>query len=451
MAYTDQHIFFRSAGHVNPVIERAEGIYCYDVEGRQYIDGMGGVAVVTIGHGVTEICEAALRQMKKVSFAHPFHWKNEPHMELTERIAAMAPAGMSHVFMCSGGSEATETALKMARQYHVERGVTSKYKVISRWNSFHGNTLGSLSMTGMPIRREPFIPMLASWPHIASQYCYRCPFGKEYPSCNVLCAQDLEHTILKEGKDSIAAFIAEPIVGAAGGGLTAPPEYFRMIRDICDRYDILMIVDEVITGFGRTGKNFGIEHWDVVPDIICSGKGMSSGYSPLGAVIAHDKVYDVFAKSAKGFAHGYTFGGNPLSCAVGSAVLQYMEKHRLIDNVRDLGPSFFSQARKQLDLDFVGDIRGKGFLMGVEIVADRSTRRPFPASVSAARQIADIAFTRGLITSAHQGLVDGVVGDHINLAPPFTCTADNLTTILKILRESILEFQASYRASSVLN
>jgi adenosylmethionine-8-amino-7-oxononanoate aminotransferase len=381
--------------------------------------------------------------MKKVSFAHPFHWKNQPHMELTERIAAMAPSGLSHVFMCSGGSEATETALKMARQYHVERGYPSRYKVISRWNSFHGNTLGSLSMTGMPMRREAFIPILASWPHIAAQYCYRCPFGKEYPSCKILCAQDLEDTILKEGKDSIAAFIAEPVVGAAGGGLTAPPEYYRRIREICDQYDILMIVDEVITGFGRTGLNFGIQHWDVVPDIICSGKGMSSGYTPLGAAIAHDKVYDVFARSPKGFAHGYTFGGNPLSCAVGNAVLQYMEKHRLIENVRTLDPFFFSQAQQHLDLDCVGDIRGKGFFMGVEIVADRQSKRPFPADLHASRQIADIAFSKGLITSAHQGIVDGVQGDHINLAPPFTCTQADLSEIIGILREAIREFQSS--------
>jgi adenosylmethionine-8-amino-7-oxononanoate aminotransferase len=259
----------------------------------------------------------------------------------------------------------------------------------------------------------------------------------------MLCAQDLEKTILKEGKDSIAAFIAEPVVGAAGGGLMAPPEYYPMIREICDRYDVLMIVDEVITGFGRTGKTFGINHYDVVPDIICSGKGMSSGYAPLGAVIAHDRVYDVFAKSAKGFAHGFTFGGNPLSCAIGDAVLKYMDKHQLIQNVAGLESHFFSEARKLQELDFVGDVRGKGFFMGIELVAEKTTKRPFPPGLQASRQIADIAFSRGLITSAHQGLVDGVLGDHINLAPPFTCTKDDLTEVIRILRESIVEFAAS--------
>ncbi|WP_395383879.1 aminotransferase class III-fold pyridoxal phosphate-dependent enzyme [Mesorhizobium sp. UC22_110] len=224
---TDSHIFFRSAGSVNPVIERAEGIYCYDVAGKRYIDGMGGVGVVSIGHGVPEIREAAMAQMDKVCFAHPFHWKNQPHMELTERIAKFAPPGMTKIFMCSGGSEATETALKLVRQYHLERGSVSKYKVVSRWSSFHGNTLGSLSMTGMRSRRDLFAPLLQDFPKIAACNCYHCPFEREYPSCNMPCAHDLEAIIKREGPENIAAFIAEPIVGAAGGGLTAPGRLFQ--------------------------------------------------------------------------------------------------------------------------------------------------------------------------------------------------------------------------------
>jgi len=441
MTFTDRHIFFRSAGEVNPTIERAEGIYCYDVDGKRYLDGMGGVGVVSIGHGVSEVFDAAAAQMKKVCFAHPFHWKNIPHMQLTQQIAAMAPAGLSNVFMCSGGSEATETALKMARQYHVEMGSPSRYKVIGRWSSFHGNTIGSLSMTGMTSRREAFIPMLLPFPHIAPCYCYRCPFDKTYPSCELLCAQDLERVILREGKDSIAAFIAEPVVGAAAGGTTAPPEYFRIIREICDRHGILMIMDEVITGFGRTGRNFGIDHWGVVPDIICTGKGMSSGYTPLGAVIAHDRVYDVFKRPSKGFNHGFTYGGNPLSCAIGSAVLTYMDKHQLIKNVATLSPQFFDKAKELVELPIVGELRGKGFLMGIEFVADKETKRPFPADMSVSRKIADIAFSNGLISSANRGGIDGVLGDHINLAPPYTCNRSDLLEIVDILKESIIQFQ----------
>jgi adenosylmethionine-8-amino-7-oxononanoate aminotransferase len=443
MTPSDRHIFFRSAGEINPTIARAEGIYCYDLEGRRYIDGMGGVGVVSIGHGVQEIFDAALAQMKSVCFAHPFHWKNIPHMQLTEQIAAMAPPGMSAVFMCSGGSEATETALKMARQYHLERGEASRYKVISRWSSFHGNTVGALSMSGMTARREPFTPLLVPLPHIAPCYCYRCPFGATYPSCGLLCAQDLEKAILREGKDSIAAFIAEPVVGAAAGATTAPPEYFKIIREICDRYGILMIMDEVITGFGRTGRNFGIDHWGVVPDIICTGKGMSSGYTPLGAVIVHERVYEVFRDSPHGFSHGYTYGGNPLSCAIGSAVLSYMERHRLIANVDALAADFFAQAHRLLDLPIIGEIRGKGFFMGIELVADRASKTPFPAALNVARRMADAAFARGLIVGANRGGIDGVLGDHINLAPPYTCTRDDLRAILEIVRDAAIHIQNS--------
>lgn len=443
MTHTDKHIFFRSAGDVNPTISHADGIYCFDTEGKRYIDGMGGVGVVSIGHGVKEIQHAALQQMAKVSFAHPFHWKNEPHMELTEKIARMTPPGLTKVFMCSGGSEATETALKMARQYHLESGRPSKYKVVSRWSSFHGNTLGALSMTGMSSRREPFIPLLQPFPHIAACNCYHCPFHQTYPQCGLSCAHDLETAIRREGADSIAAFIAEPIVGAAGGALTAPPEYFRIIREICDRYDILFIVDEVITGFGRTGRNFGIDHWEVVPDIICTGKGLSSGYAPLGAVIASERVFAAF-QAGKGFSHGYTFGGNPLSCAVGCAVLEHLDRHRLIERVARLGPYFFEKAAAELDgLDIVGEIRGKGFFMGVELVADKARRTPFPTAAKVSKKIADAAFSGGLITGAGGGGIDGILGDHINLAPPFICSEADLDEIIEILRASIVSVQKS--------
>lgn len=435
---TSEHIFFRSSGEINPVVDRADGIYCYDDAGKRYIDGMGGVGVVSIGHNVAEIREAAMRQMEKVCFAHPFHWKNKPHMELTERIARLAPEGMTKVFLCSGGSEANESALKLARQYHVETGNPSKYKVISRWSSFHGNTLGTLSAAGMRSRREIFAPLLTDMPHIAACNCYHCPFDREFPSCNLRCATDLEATILREGPDNISAFIAEPIVGAAGGGLTAPPGYFENIRAICDRYNILLIVDEVITGFGRTGKNFGIEHWNVVPDIICTGKGLSSGYTPLGAMIVHERIYEPF-RTGKGFAHGYTYGGNPLSCAIGCAVLKYMEDHDLIGNVARLTDHFFGKGKELLDLDIVGDVRGKGFFMGIELVEDKPTRRPFEPRLNIAGKIADAAFANGLIVGAGKGGIDGVRGDHINLAPPFTCTKADLTEIIQILKKSILQ------------
>jgi adenosylmethionine-8-amino-7-oxononanoate aminotransferase len=446
MESTDKHIFFRSSGEVNPTIDRAEGIYCYDTDGKKYIDGLGGVCVVNIGHHVREVIDAAKKQMELVCFAHPFHWKNLPHMELTQKICRLAPAGMSKVFMTSGGSEATESAIKLARQYYVERGMPSRYKIISRWHSYHGNTLGSLSMSGMLSRRKAFIPLLNDFPHIPPCNCYRCPFNHKYPDCDIQCARELEATIRREGEDSIAAFIAEPIVGAAAGATTPPKEYFPIIREICNRYDILFIVDEIITGFGRTGRNFGIDHWGVVPDIICTGKGMSSGYTPLGALIAHDKIFQVFEQASKGFSHGYTYAGNPLSCAIGNAVLDYIEKHRLIENVAKLDSYLFQKASELAELEIVGEVRGKGFFMGVEFVRNKATKQPFSSELNVSHKIADIAFANGLITGANQGGIDGILGDHINIAPPYICTKSDLDEIIEIMKNSIKEFQRNLQS-----
>ena len=443
MEYTDKNIFYRNWSRITPTIDRAEGIYCYDLDGKRYIDGMSGVGVVNIGHGVKEILDAAMQQMELVCFAHGFHWTNKPQMQLTERISKLAPEGMSKVWVVSGGSEATESAIKMARQYYVERGMPSRYKVVSRWNSFHGSSLGALSMTGMEARRKNYLPLLLNFPHIESCYCYRCAFEKSYPDCDMLCAWGLEKTILREGQDSIAAFIAEPIVAAGGSCLTPPPEYFPIVREICDRYDILLIMDEIVTGFGRTGKNFGIDHWGVIPDMICTGKGMSSGYTPLAAVIAHDKVFQAFDQGSKTFGHGHTFSGNPLSCAIGNAVLEYIEKQQLIRNVKKLSPHFFQKAKELAELDIVGEVRGKGLFMGIEFVRNKDTKEPFPSEINAVRRIMEIAFSKGLMTAGVHGHIDGTLGDHIEIAPPFICTKSDLDEIIVILKEAIVEFQDS--------
>ncbi len=444
MHYTDKHIFARGGG-AHRVIHHADGIYCYDVEGKRYIDGRGGALVVNIGHGVKEIFDAAVNQMQLVCFSHSFHWTNIPHMQLAQKISEMAPRGMSKVFMVSGGSEATESALKLARKYHVERGKPSKYKVISRWNSYHGNTLGALSMTGMFSRRKDYLPLLSDFPHIPPCNCYHCPFEKEYPACGILCAKELEKAIQREGADSIAGFIAEPIVGNTAGAVTPPPEYFPIVRKICDRYDVLLIADEIITGFGRTGKNFAVDHWGVIPDIICTGKGMGSGYSPLGALIIHDKISQVFDQTSKTFDNGFTYAGNPLTCAIGIAVLDYMERNELIRNVETLSPYFFKKAEELSSLEIVGEVRGKGFLMGIEFVKDKTTREPFPPEDRVGPKIAEIAFSKGLATSGMQGCIDGIRGDYISLGPPFICTSSDLDAIIEITKDSIVEFQNSLK------
>lgn len=442
MSLTNEHVFFRGISDTEgPVIERASGVCYFDRSGQRYIDGLSGVGNVCIGQGVPEIIEAAAQQMERVSFAHPLQWQNEPQMQLAQTVAAMAPAGLSKVFLCSGGSEATDTAIKMVRQYQVERGRPSKYKIIGRWHGYHGNTLGALAASGMVVRRAFFAPLLVDFPHIAACNCYHCPFAKSYPACNVACAHELEGEILRQGPENVAAFIAEPLVGTAGGALGAPPEYFRIIRDICDRYDVLLIVDEVITGFGRTGRNFAIEHWGVSPDLICTGKGMSGGYTPLGGVIARPEILEVFQRG-HGFEHGYTYGGNPLSCAVGNAVLEYIIRHRLVERVAALEGHLFGAARSLESLDIVGEVRGKGFMLGVELVADKASRRPFDPSASVATQIVKEARQRGLIVGRFGGQIDGRNGEGIMLMPAFVCDEDTLTEIVDILRVAILAVQA---------
>lgn len=305
-----EHIFCRDWRKSYPTIDRGEGIYLFDTHGKRYLDASGGPAVVSIGHGVCEeVIDAMVEQARRVCFPYVGHFVSEPQIELAKKIIHFAPPGMSEVYFVSGGSEATEVALKLVRQYHIEHGNLSKVKVISRWQSYHGATVGALSLSGHTPRRMDYLPYLFSFPHILPPYCYRCPFGKEYPSCDIYCAYDLERTIKREGKESIAAFIAEPIIGNTVGAAVPPPEYFPIIKEICNRYGILLVVDEVITGFGRTGRNFGIDHWGIVPDLIITGKGMSSGYTPLGAVIIHEDVYDVFMKSKRStfFSRIYLF------------------------------------------------------------------------------------------------------------------------------------------------
>ena len=278
----DDHIFHRILKEHWPRISHGNGVYLIDADGRRFLDACGGVHVVSIGHGVKEVIDAMHDQARKVSFTY-HHFLSEAQIDLAEKISEMTPPGLERVFFVSGGSEATESAIKIARKYHLETGNPGKYKVVTRWQSWHGNTIGALS--GRTSWRVDYVPYLLDFPHIPPPYCYRCPLGKTYPECHVSCAEELERVIHQEGSDSISAFIAEPILGTSAAGLTPPPEYYPTIREICDRHNILMIVDEVVTGFGRTGANFGINHWDVIPDIMATGKGLSSGYTPIAATI----------------------------------------------------------------------------------------------------------------------------------------------------------------------
>jgi adenosylmethionine-8-amino-7-oxononanoate aminotransferase len=429
---------FRDFKRTYPVITRGKGVFLYDQAGREYLDAVGGIAVVNVGHGVPEIITAMTEQAQRVAFVHGGSFANEPAMALAQELATWTPTGLRHVMLLAGGSEATETAMKLARQYHVERGKAGKYRVISRWISYHGNTIGALSMSGRTAWRGEFVPYLQNFPKIHPPYCYRCPYGKTYPSCQIACADDLERVIRLEGPDSIAAFIAEPVIGTSATGVTPPPEYYPRIREICDTHDVLFIADEVITGVGRTGKNFGIEHWGVIPDMITTGKALSSGYAPLAAVILRDRVYDAIAAGSGRTTQGFTYSGHPLSAAVGLAVLRYLKAHDLVANASRIGRLLLQRLETLKRFPIVGDVRGTGLILGVEFVADQATKRPFPPSAGVTSRIVDAMLEEGVVVvPGMSGMIDGVAGDHIQISPPYIFTEANVEQLVGALEKAI--------------
>ncbi len=418
-----------------PVIVRGEGVYLFDDKKNRYLDAAGGVGVVNIGHGVKQITDAIYEQANSLAFSYGGCVDNLPKQQLAYKLQQWSPDGMGETrsLFSSGGAEAVESALKLAYQYHWERGNPTKRKVISRWQSYHGNTIGALSMSGRTQWRKMHSPYLLDFPHIQPPYSYR------HPGCDVQRARDLEQIIKQESPENIAAFIAEPVIGTSMSAVVPSLDYYRIIREICDEYDVLFIVDEVMSGFGRTGKNFGIELWDVTPDIIATGKGISSGYSPLSATILSEKVWKAIAKGSGTVMHSSTFGGNPLSCAVGVAVLSYIEEHNLVQRAGDLGEQLFESLRQKVGgLPHVGDIRGKGLFIGIEFVQDKQTQEPFPAEWDVTHQIVDQAFANGLmLLGGVTGLVDGVSGDHLEILPPYTIEDQHINFIVDTLQRSI--------------
>ena len=437
----EDHVFYRSWKKFHPTIERGEGIYLFDTQGKRYIDAAGGVCVINIGHGVPEVINAMTEQAKRVCFAHITQFTSEPQIDLAKKVIELSPPGMDKVYFVSGGSVATEMAIKLARQYHLSKGNETKYRVVSFWRGYSGSTIGAMSISGVIHRREDYLPYVLDFPHVEPPYCYRCPLGREYPSCDLSCAYQLETVIRQEGKGSIAAFIAEPILGA--GGVVVPPDgYFNIIRKICDQHDILWIADEVITGFGRTGKNFGVDHWKVCPDIIAMGKGISGGYTPLGGTVISEKVFNAYKGADRtGFFMGQTYSGNPLSCAVGSSVLEYLKKHNLIERSERMGLYLFQKLSRLNRLPIVGDIRGKGLMAGIEFVQDKQKKTPFDRGKKLSEKLINTAFKKGLILYSEHGVVDGALGDTINLAPPFTIKESDVDEIVGLLEETIAEVQ----------
>ncbi|WP_346354348.1 aspartate aminotransferase family protein [Azotosporobacter soli] len=435
------NVFYRAVNKELLEVDYGEGIYLYDTAGKRYIDAASGAAVSNLGHAHPVVLEAMMKQAGKVAFSHLSRWTSKPIQELADLVAEVAPGDLSKLYLVSGGSEATESALKMARQYYVERdGQSSKYRIISRWKSFHGNTLGALSMTGDG-RRKKYTPLLLDFPHIAPAYCYRCPFDKKPESCGVECAQDLERCIKTEGAEYVAGFISEPVGGAACGAIVPHRNYSKIVRQICDQYDILMIDDEVMAGFGRTGSLFAIDDFEVVPDLICAAKGMSAGYSPLGAVIASQKIYDAFKQGSGVFVHGHTYGGNPLSAAVALSVVRVLIKDKIAANARTVGAYLLNRLKETLlRFPFVGDVRGKGLLLGVEIVKDKTSKEPYPLAKGMAARLTQTLAEHGVIVYPGTGNADGVNGDQFLVTPPLILTKDQADELVAAMRDAFTAF-----------
>lgn len=437
MTDTRDPVYHKTQGKNHLLAARGQGVYVYDAEGRPYLDAVGGSFVVSIGHGIKEVVDAMTAQASMVSFPYVADFTTQSEIDLAREVLSMSPTGMSKVYAVSGGSEATEVAIKLARKYQIARGRPGRWRIVGRWQSYHGATMAALSASGHTGRRSDFQPYLLDFPHIGPPYCYRCPWHLEYPSCQLACAEDLEVAIRRNGADTIAAFICEPIGGAADGAVVPPPDYFARIREICDRHDILLIADEVITGFGRTGANFAIDHFGVVPDVITCGKGLGSGYAPIGAIVMHEKVVDALNSSGDALFTGYTYSGHPVSCAAGAAVLQYVKRHGLVQRVREEEPWLHELVGRLASHPSVGDIRGKGFLIGIELVADKVTKRPFPMEVGFGKSVVKQAWELGMVIRAESGTVNGVAGDHLLLAPPLVTSRDDLTKMVTILDEAL--------------
>lgn len=438
-------VFHRDLRQEYESIVSASGMYLQTEAGQQILDAVGGAGTVVLGHGVQEITDSIARHGKELGFVYGATFTNPWQEQLAEALIAMNPEIAARVYFVSGGSEGNETAIKMARQYHLQCGRPGRHKVIARWQSFHGSTLATLSLSGRPAWREPFLPQLMAAPHIVPPYCYRCPLGHTYPGCDVACADDLERMIIMEGPDSIAAFIAEPVIGTTVTAVVPVPDYYRRIREICDKYDVLFIADEVLTGYGRTGRWLAIEHWGVKPDIVVMGKGISSGYVPLGAVLAAQRVVDAFEAGSGKFSHGFTYSGNPFCTFVGLQVLRYALDHQLFEEVGAKG-QYLRAALDQLAErhEIVGEVRGLGLLAGLEFVSDRASRQPFPEKADITRRVTRGALERGvLILPGVPGANHGRGGDHIQLSPPYVITRAEIDLVVEILGATLSEIEAT--------
>ena len=422
-----------------PVAISGEGIFVIDAEGRRYIDACGGAAVSCLGHGHPNVVAAIAEQAARLEYVHTGFFTTEAAEELADVIAEMSPGSLSRVWFTSSGSEAIEAALKLARQYHLERGDTGRNRVIARRQSYHGNTLGALAVGGSAWRREPYQPLLIDVTLVDPCFEYRFAEPGESPEAYGRRAADaVDQEILRLGPDNVIAFVAETVVGATAGAVPPVGDYLKQVRSICDRHGVLLILDEVMSGAGRTGSFLACDQDGVVPDIVTLGKGLGGGYQPIGAVICTDEVYDTVARGSGALKHGQTYNAHPVGCAAALAVQRVIRQGSLMERVQIAGTRLMALLCDRFgDHPNVGDIRGRGLLQAIELVADRSTKSPFSPEIALHQRAKADAFERGLLIYPGGGTIDGRLGDHILLAPPYNVTDDELDMIVSLLGETL--------------
>jgi adenosylmethionine-8-amino-7-oxononanoate aminotransferase len=439
------HILHRQIAGILPVAAGGQGIELIDTTGKRYLDASGGAAVSCLGHGHPAVTAALHEQLDKLAYAHTSFFTTEVAEQLADRLVADAPAGIDHIYFVSGGSEAVEASLKMARQYFMERGEPQRRHVIARRQSYHGNTLGALATGGNEWRRAPFSPLLMETHHIDPCFAYRFQQpGESDVAYGLRAADALEQKILALGGDTVMAFVAETVVGATAGAVPPVGPYFKRVREICDKYGVLLILDEVMCGMGRTGTLHACEQEGIAPDLMTIAKGLGGGYEPIGAVLLAGKIYESFAKGSGFFQHGHTYMGHPLACAAGLAVQETIRRDNLLANVRTMG----AHLRRRLGERFgnhahVGDIRGRGLFQAIELVEDRMTKAPFDPARKLNAKVKKAAMARGLMVYPMGGTIDGTRGDHVLLAPPFIVTASQIDEIVDRLGSAVDDALAS--------
>ncbi len=433
------HVLHRTIAHQYPIAVSGKGIYVRDETGKEYIDASSGAAVSCLGHSHPDVLNAMRAQLDRLEYAHTSFFTTQAAEELADDLTAHAPNGLGRVFYVSGGSEAIEAALKLARQYFVERGEPQRRYLIARRQSYHGITLGALAVGGRQRQRKEFAPLLIETHHVSPVYEYRERHANETPQAyGERLARELEAKIDKLGGENVIAFVAETVVGATLGAVPAVPGYFRRVREICDRHGILLILDEVMCGMGRTGTLHACEQEGVSPDILAIAKGLGGGYVPIGALLLHEKLFKTLAEGSGAFQHSHTYTGHPLACTTALAIQRIIRRDNLLANVRDQGSHLARRLQERFgNHPFVGDTRGRGLFQGVEIVADRGTKEPFDPARKLHAHIKQEAMARGLMVYPMGGTVDGTRGDHVLLAPPFIVDNAAIDAIVERLGDAI--------------